>query len=152
MSTSSDIRFYHLTASPLEQALPKLLEKAIASGFRAVVHTSTTSEMEQLNTVLWTYDPASFLAHGCKNDPHKSDHPVYLTTEHENPNGANLLVVTSGQLIENAPAFERILDVFNGSKKEEVEAARQRWKHYKEQGSELQYWQQNEMGSWQQAA
>ena len=33
----TEIGFYHLTQSPLERALPRLLEKAHASGARVVV-------------------------------------------------------------------------------------------------------------------
>ena len=33
----TDIGFYHLTATPLEKALPKLLEKVLSSNMKALV-------------------------------------------------------------------------------------------------------------------
>ena len=63
MSTVTEIGFYHLTCTPLERALPKLLEKVLASGARAVVRAGSDERVEFLNGALWTYQPASFLPH-----------------------------------------------------------------------------------------
>jgi DNA polymerase-3 subunit chi len=58
------IAFYHLERAALEAALAKLLEKALAGGFRAVVKAGSEERLEALNAALWTYDQGSFLAHG----------------------------------------------------------------------------------------
>ena len=148
----ADIRFYHLTATPLERALPQLLEKALGAGFRAVVKVSDAGAMNTLNTQLWTYNPNSFLPHGSAADGHAAEQPVYLTTVEENPNGAKLLAVTDGSTPTAAESYERVLDLFDGGDEAAVQAARQRWKAYKDAGHALQYWQQTESGSWTQKA
>lgn len=147
----TDIRFYHLTATPLERALPQLLEKAAGANFRVVVKTADEKSMEALNTVLWTYNPNSFLPHGSAKDGYAAEQPIYLTTTEENPNGATLLAVTDGStpLLDG---YARVLDLFDGSDENAVKAARTRWKTYKEAGHELQYWQQTESGGWTQKA
>lgn len=147
----TDIRFYHLTTSPLERALPQLLEKAAGAGFRVVVKAGSDEAVEKLNTLLWAYAPDSFLPHGSAADGRPAEQPVWLTAQDENPNSATLLAVTDG----STPALEgyaRLLDLFDGSDEAAVQAARLRWKAYKDAGHELQYWQQTESGGWTQKA
>ncbi len=74
------IQFYHLTATPLERALPKLLEKALAGGFRALLVAPSDERVEQLNQLLWTYDPNSFLPHGSVKDGHVDEQPILLVS------------------------------------------------------------------------
>ena len=86
----TDIGFYHLQKWPLERALPKLLEKVLETGKRAVVIAGSEDRVEALNGLLWTYNPNSFLPHGTSRDGNAADQPVWLTTEDENPNGADV--------------------------------------------------------------
>jgi DNA polymerase-3 subunit chi len=139
-----------LTRTPLERALPKLLERALAQGWRAVVIAGSTERVAALDAALWTYQDASFLPHGSARDGHAARQPVWLTTEDENPNGARLLVLVDGVPSSRLEAFERVLDVFDGTE-ESVAAARQRWRQAKEAGHALTYWQQTEKG-WEQKA
>jgi len=55
----TDISFYHLQKWPLEDALPKLLEKVFSSGMRAVVITGSTERVEHVSARLWTSKPES---------------------------------------------------------------------------------------------
>ena len=147
----TDIGFYHLTVSPLEWALPKLLEKILSSQMRAVVLAGDEEQVEMLNRHLWLYDPNSFLPHGSVKDGHKEQQPVYLATELENPNEAQVLVVLDGSE-PDVTGFSRVVDMFNGQDNDAVAAARVRWKTYKDRDQSLTYWQQNDRGGWQKAA
>ncbi len=60
----TEVGFYHLTKTPLDQALLRLLEKVLKADKRAVVRTSSEERVEFLNGALWTIDSASFLPHG----------------------------------------------------------------------------------------
>jgi len=144
----TDIQFYHLTSSPIERALPKLLEKAHAGGLRVVVRTASDEQAERLNAALWTYNPDSFLPHGTANDPQPEVQPVYLTPGEEIPNAAKLMVATHGQAVAQPERFDRILDLFDGNNDESVQAARTRWKLYKEQGHSIGYNRQTAAGGW----
>lgn len=147
----ASVQFYHLTSSPLERALPKLLEKALAAGFMSQVAVGSDEMAEQLNQLLWTYDPNSFLPHGTKKDGHAAEQPVLLVTEIEAEHPAKALFVTDGRMPQGAEKFERILDIFDGGNPEAVAAARQRWTAYKNAGHGVSYMQQTENG-WQKAA
>ena len=125
----TDISFYHLERSPLEQALPKLLEKTLAAGKRALVLASSDERVEALAQTLWTYDPGSWLPHGTPKDGNPEDQPVWLSTDPETPNHAMPVV--------SDPT---------------VQAARDRWKAYKAAGHDLTYLQQTAQGGWEKKA
>lgn len=144
----TDIGFYHLTRSPLERALPKLLEKVLESGARAVVMAGSEERIDALNALLWTYDSASFLPHGTTQEGDAPDQPIWLTTDDENPNEAGILVLTDGATSDHVADFDRCLELFDGRDDAAVGAARDRWRAYSEAGHALTYWQQNDRGGW----
>lgn len=142
------ISFYHLQRTSLDRALPRLLEKVLESGHRAVVVAGSEEQVEALGVALWTYEQRSFLPHGSAADGHADRQPVYLTVDDENPNGSDVLVLVDGAASANLDGFDRVLDMFDGHDAAAVEAARARWRDLKEAGHELTYWQQTERGGW----
>ena len=148
----AEVGFYHLLRTPLERALPKLLEKAVARGMRAVVATGSGERAEHLSAALWTYDPASFLPHGTAADGDAAGQPIFIADHVTNPNGAGLLVLTDGAETGEPAAFERIIDMFDGRDDAAVAAARKRWQAMKAAGHRLTYWQQTDGGGWEQKA
>lgn len=148
----TEISFYHLTTTPLENALPRLVQKAMESGFRIVIKTGDEVTLDKLNTALWTFDPNSFLPHGSRKDKHPEEQPIYLSDAYENPNGATLLVVTDGSSPKAFDGYSRVLDMFDGADEDAVTAARGRWKNYKERELQLSYLQQTAQGGWQKKA
>ncbi|MGF1562512.1 MAG: DNA polymerase III subunit chi [Geminicoccaceae bacterium] len=146
------VGFYHLTRFPLEDALPRLLERVLQAGHRAVVRASSADRVEALTHRLWTYRRDSFLPHGSAADGNAALQPIWLTDLAETPNGADVLVLVDGQQAADIAAFARCLDLFDGNDAAALEAARQRWKGCKTAGLALTYWQQTEQGGWQRAA
>ncbi len=140
------VDFYHLQSSPVERALPQLLERIIASGNRAVVLAASQDRIEVLANVLWTFDPNSWLPHGSLKDGSAADQPIWLTDLDENPNGARMLVLTDGMESGRLGDFDRCLDLFDGNSDEAKAAARGRWSAAKTAGHELHYWQQTDTG------
>src|SRR5512132_2621871 len=92
----TDVAFYHLQKSPLEAVLPKLLEKTLAAGKRALVLASSAERVEALAAHLWTYDPDSWLPHGTAQDGSPEEQPIWLTEKEDNLNGAAFLFLTDG--------------------------------------------------------
>lgn len=144
----TDIQFYHLLSTPLERALPKLMEKAIATGEHVLVLVGNEQMMDTLNTALWSYSEQSFLPHGSSKDPNPEQQPIYITYAEENPTDAKILVVTDGSQLDDFGDTKKVLDVFNGHDDAEVTKARARWKAYKEAGHNIRYIQQQESGGW----
>ena len=148
----ADIQFYHLLSTSLERALPKLLEKALAGEFRVLVRVESEARGEQLNTELWTYNPNNFLPHGTAKDGFAEEQPIYITAGQENPNNANLLVITDGSKPESFNGFTRMLDIFDGANDDSVTKARARWSQYKNEGHNLTYIKQTSAGGWEKMA
>ena len=144
----TDVSFYHLQRSNLEDALPKLLELTLKAGKRALIRTGSAERAEALNAFLWTYDNESWLPHGAAKEGHAEDQPIWLTADNDNPNSAAFIFLTDGVEASDVNGFERCFDLFDGNDDNSVAAARDRWKQLKEAGHELHYWQQDENGKW----
>lgn len=142
------VGFYHLQRSTLEQALPQILEKALAAGHRVVVMAGSAERVAVLDDLLWTYDPASWLPHGTARDGDAALQPIWITDLDENPNAADVLVLTDGVVASRIDTFTRCLDLFDGNDPTAVQAARQRWASLRDAGQELTYFQQSERGGW----
>jgi DNA polymerase-3 subunit chi len=152
MSSATEIGFYHLTRTPIERALPRLLEKVLEAGKRAVVRVGSEERVSFLNAALWTYDNASFLPHGSAREGDPDAHPIWLTAGDDNANGAAVLILTDGVEAADITAFERCLELFDGKDETAVQNARSHWKAYQESGCTLTYWQQTERGGWEKKA
>lgn len=147
--TQPAIQFYQLLTMPLEHAVPRLMEKAYGQDMRAVVWGSEV-QVRRLDEALWANLPGGFLPHGTDADPHPARQPIYLTPREENPNAASLLVITDGRSAppSGSGMFTRVFDVFDGTDEMTLQAARQRWKAYKDAGRTLTYIRQKDDGGW----
>lgn len=148
-----EIWFYHLQNQRLERALTALLEASLARGWRVVVQASSDERLDALDEALWTYNDASVLAHGRARDGDAAMQPIYLTAGGENPNAARLRlfvdsVDVAAALTEGATDYERAILLFDGNDADQLENARSQWKHLKDGGFTLAYWQQGERGGW----
>ena len=142
----TDIGFYHLTRSGLEQALPQLLAKTMQAGKRALIVLGSDQRLTAIDDLLWTFDKPSWLPHGRSKADHPEDHPILLTTDDANTNQATFLFLADGGASDHVADYERCFEIFDGHDDEVVAAARARWKTYKEADHTLTYWQQTERG------
>lgn len=149
---ATEMFFYHLEQRTLDDVLPTLLERSLQRGWRAVVQAGSEERVEALDTLLWTYREDSFLAHGTARDGPAEAQPIYLTTAHDNPNGAQVRFLVDGAEVEDASSYVRIVFVFDGRDEDAVARARAAWQKAKADGFSVSYWQQDEAGRWQQKA
>ena len=148
----TEIRFYHLRTRTAEQALPEILSKAIEGGRRVVIKTADEKAVASLNDYLWMFSADSFLPHGCKKDGHAADQPIWITTENDNPNNAEILITTGGAVPEAPENYALCCEMLEDREADQVAAARTRWKSYKERGFDLIYYQQTDKGGWEKKA
>lgn len=144
--------FYHLQKAPLEQVLPKLCEKAYATGKRIKILVGNDERVEFLNSLLWTYSEESFLPHGSKKDGFASEQPIFLSSTEDNENNAELLILVDGAMpgIDVLKTYERVLNIFDGNDDISLNNSRDYWKMIKSTDGELHYWQQKDNGSFEQ--
>ena len=148
----TEVRFYHLTRTSLDQALPQMLEKTLERGQKAVVRAGSEARVEALSARLWTYHERSFLPHGSIKDGRAERQPVWLTVEDEAPNGAEVLFLTDGMATERLADYGLCAVLFDGRDEEAVGRARDQWKVFMDAGNDVTYWQQDDAGRWQQKA
>jgi DNA polymerase-3 subunit chi len=144
----TEIGFYHLTRSSLEQTLPRLLEKVLESGQRAVLRCADPTRLEALDRALWTYGKDGFLPHGSRADGFAERQPILLTTDEDRANGAEILVLVDAAPMGDLAPYARCLDLFDGTSDEATATARDRWRAARAEGHKLIYWQQNDRGGW----
>lgn len=144
----TEIRFYHLQKQNLDQALPLILSKAYEKNEPIVVRFGSNQEVERFNTHLWTFKPESFLPHGSPKEGNPENQPIWLTDKKNNPNNAKILILTQGVNDENIADYDLCCEMLDGRSDDQVSAARERWKQYKEDGHDITYWMQSETGAW----
>jgi DNA polymerase-3 subunit chi len=144
-----EVGFYHLTATPLDAALPVMLEKALSRGWRAEVRGRDPARLEALDRALWTWREDAFLPHGLAGGRHDARQPVLLTTA---PAGEarEALFLVAGAAFDagEAAARTRVALVFDGADERAVEDARGAWRAATAAGLRAVYWAQEEGGRW----
>lgn len=148
----TEVRFYHLTRTTLEAALPKMLEKTLERGQRAVVLAGSAERAEALNAWLWTYNDRAFLPHGSAKDGHAPDQPIWLSDTDERPNEAEVLFLTDLASSERVAEYALCAVLFDGKDPDAVAAARDQWRVLEGAGHAITYWQQDDQGGWAQKA
>ena len=148
---STEVWFYHLERSTLEQVLPELLDRTLKRGWRAQVRVADERLRDEIDERLWTWRDESFLAHGRADQPHAERQPILLTASSENLNGAQALFIVDGSELGTTEDFARCFIIFDGRDETALNGARERWKSLKAQGADLAYWKQTDEG-WQKAA
>lgn len=147
-----ELWFYHLERSELERALPPLLEKSLARGWRALVRGGSPERLDALDTILWTYRDDSFLPHGRDGAANAERQPVLLTTGSANLNNAQALFLIDGAEAGDLSVFERACLLFDGRDEAALESARSRWKEIKAAGVAASYWRESASGKWEKQA
>lgn len=143
-----EISFYHLSVTPIEKATPTLLDKAYEGGMRAHL-LCAKDDKQKFDDALWTFHPRKFLPHGTdESDIDPKRQPVLISDKLENLNSSTVLAIANGEQVEDFGKFVKVLDIFDGNYSEQLDAARARWKAYKDGGHTLRYWFQDDKGKW----
>lgn len=146
MADGCEVWFYHLERTSLDRALPDLLEKSAARGWRAIVRTPTPDRVAHLDGWLWSYRDESFLPHGTDGEPGAARQPILLTTGFDNPNGAKVLFLVDGAEPGELDGFDRCVVLFDGADEAQLALARGQWSAAKAKGLAVSYWQQQGRG------
>jgi DNA polymerase-3 subunit chi len=144
----TEVRFYHLTTSTLEDALPKLLQVSLERGWRCAVEAGSQERVAALDAHLWTFAEDSFLPHGPARDPDAAEQPIVLSPDGANPNGATVRFFVDGAAPGDLAGLSLAVLMFDGRDEEAVTQARARWTALKAAGHDLTYWKQDAAGRW----
>ena len=146
----TEVFFYHLQGQPLDRVLPTLLERSLERGWRIVVQAASDERVDALDAHLWTYRDDTFLPHGTDREADAAAHPVLLTVNERNPNGAHVRFLLDGTpLPGDAAAYARIVVLFDGEDADARGAGARTLAQAKTAGFDVTYWQPDENGRWQ---
>jgi DNA polymerase-3 subunit chi len=145
-AAATEVWFYHLERTGLEQALPELLEKTLQRGWRALVRVREAARLQHLDGWLWTYRDESFLPHAPDDEPNAARQPVLLTTGFENANGADVLFLVDGAEPGDLGGYARCVVLFDGGDEAQLAVARAQWSAVKASGAAVSYWKQQARG------
>ena len=143
------VYFYQLSRSTPEDTLLRLLDRALAQGWKVAVRGTDRERLEDLDALLWTLPPEGFLPHGMAGAERAAEQPVLLTLDAAE-NAPDCIMAVHGATVgaEEALALERCCVLFD-----EVGTpdARQLWKRLTGDGVPAQYWSE-ESGKWEKMA
>lgn len=115
----------------------RLLRKAYRASARVVV-TGDAMLLQELDRVLWTFEPLEFVPHVRAADAgrvveRQRDTPVLLLDSLREPPHQDVLVNLGPSVAAGFESFKRLIEVVSGET-DDRQAARARWKHYEDRG------------------
>ena len=136
----------------MNQMVCRLCEKALAQKMNVLIYTRSAAQAQQLDDLLWTFKPDSFIPHNNQFDGLEEDdsfsYPVLISTDANTDAttfiGSKKIMSQYNQLLINLTTdtppffqqFERIAEMV-GNNNEEKEIARSRYRSYRQKGLTL---------------
>ena len=119
----------------------RLLRKATRKGARVTV-AAPPATLEQLDRVLWTFDPLEFVPHlrvvpGLAVVPRLRDTPVWLVEQTGDAGHHDVLLNLGSQAPSGFESFARVVEIVS-TDEQDRSSARDRWKHYAGRGYPIQ--------------
>jgi DNA polymerase-3 subunit chi len=134
------VDFYVFEDSTRMQALHELcllIEAPYHAKETIYIYTASTSDADQLDNLLWTYQEDSFLAHQLTSENPELTSPVLIGPESPTAAHNNVLVNLSGVIPEFYRQFKRVIEIVYADPSVQ-QAARDRFRQYREQGCDIQ--------------
>ena len=136
----------------MEEVLPGLVERALARGWRALIHAESAERAQAVDNLLWTWSEESFLPHARAGDCDSAKQTVLIATEEGNPNHADVLFAIGGATPRSwqgeTAKFGRIVILFDGRDSSALSGARAAWSEARQNGHDATYWRQSGSGRW----
>ena len=131
------VGFYVIQNSDAGQRLlvaARLADKAFQQGLRIYINAVDEPQARQLDELLWSFRPASFLPHGVSGEEHSEK--IAIGWEQEPENHDDLLINLQLSIPPFFGRFRRVAEVVTQDP-QSLAALRESWKYYKERGYEL---------------
>ncbi len=136
----SEVFFYHLTQTPLEVALPKILERALSANWSIEVRANVNTNLEDMSNSIWKGSEESFLPNCLENHEDVQDYPIVLSSSPLKKLRDCLIVVDQAELQE-------VCLIFDAKNEAQLSNARKSWKSLSEAGVNTVYWAESQ-GKW----
>jgi len=131
------VGFYVIQASDCRQRLhvaARLADKAFKQGHRIFINANDESQARELDQLLWTFRPSSFLPHGLAGEEHSENIEIAWGQEPQSHN--DLLINLNLEIPTFFSRFNRVAEVVTQDPKS-LAALRKSWTFYKDRGYQL---------------
>jgi len=131
------VGFYVVQTSDPGQRLrvaARLADKAFQRGHRVFINATDEAQASELNELLWSFRPASFLPHGLHGQEHSETIAIGWGQEPNNHN--DLLINLQLEIPSFFSRFARVAEVVT-QEPDSLAALRKSWTFYKERGYQL---------------
>lgn len=140
------VDFYHLTATPLDRALPRIAERVVAGGGRLLIVSGDAAQRAAIDRLLWTYAADTFLPHAQVGEGDDARQPVLVGETPAATNSARNIAIIDGRWRDEALQFDRAFHFFDA---DTIAAARAAWKGLADREDLTRnYWKQDDAGKW----
>ncbi len=136
----ASVHFYTLNSQRYESGdvlnvVCRLTEKAVSHQHEVYIYTSSSSQSQQLDDLLWQFRSQSFVPHGQMTGPDSLPEQVMLGDSLPPESFGGMLINLSTAPVP-AAQFSRVNE-FVGPDETSLVAGRERYRHYKAQGIEI---------------
>lgn len=131
----TDVRFYHNAPDRLRVACV-LTAKASGGGRRVSVFAPDGNIARHFDQMLWSFQPLAFVPHVPAGSPLAAETPVVIGSRFEALPDDDVLINLGDDLPDGFERFSLVIEVV-GPSDPERQAARGRFRRYKEQGHTL---------------
>ena len=131
------VGFYVVQTSDPGQRLrvaARLADKAFQRGHRIFINATDKAQAIEINELLWSFRPASFLPHGLHGQEHSETIAIGWGQEPNNHN--DLLINLQLEIPSFFSRFARVAEVVT-QEPDSLAALRKSWTFYKERGYQL---------------
>ncbi len=133
----TQVDFYILAtsdASGRERFACRLAEKAFRAGYRVHLNSATPEQAEQLDQLLWTFRPGSFIPHSLAQAGEEV--PVLIGCGSEPAAESDLLINLADDIPTCFSRFRRLAEIVDQDPQRR-DRGRQRYRFYQERGYPL---------------
>ncbi len=131
----TDVRFYHNAPDRLRVACV-LTAKASGGGRRVSIFAPDGNVARHFDQMLWSFQPLAFVPHVAAGSPLAAETPVVIGTRLETLADNDVLINLGDDLPGGFERFSLVIEVV-GPTDPERQAARGRFRRYKEEGHTL---------------
>ena len=124
---------FYFNAADRYQVACRLAGKAFAQKKRMLIYAPEADAASRLDKMLWTWQAIGFVPHCMLHDSLAAETPILIASDDESPERCELLLNLSTQQPPHFERFERLLEVV-AADEEERQAARDRYRFYRERG------------------
>jgi DNA polymerase-3 subunit chi len=130
------VDFYLLendSAGGKERTTCMLANKAFLLGHRIYILTPTHEDSQNLDRLLWTFSPGSFVPHGLHSQDMEVNLPVLIGHEEPPPDQEDVLITLAPRVPDFFSRFQRVAEIV-GPAEADKQLARERFRYYRDRG------------------